>query len=75
MRTVQLACVVVLAVLLGLALASPLDLGYGGVYNSPEANAYWARRFGGLFGGSSSRASSLRALQVRRNLGFLTEKL
>jgi len=27
---------------------SPLDLGYGGVYDSPEANAYWARRFGGF---------------------------
>ena len=34
----------------------------GGVYNSPEANAYWARRFGSLFGGSSS--GGLRQLQV-----------
>jgi len=54
-----------------LSIASPLDLGYGGVYNSPEANAYWARRFGGIFGGQSglravmesinSQASSNRA--------------
>ena len=29
--------------------SSPLDLGFGGVYNSPEANAYWARRFGTNF--------------------------
>merc|ERR1712142_1297949 len=45
--------------------AAPLDLGYGGVYNSPEANAYWARRFGSLFGGSSS--GGLRQLQERIN--------
>merc|ERR1712029_45157 len=31
-------------------MGSPLQGGYGGVYNSPEANAYWARRFGGIFG-------------------------
>jgi len=45
------------------ALSLPLDLGYGGVYNSPAANAYWARRFPGLGG----QASSLRALQERIN--------
>jgi hypothetical protein len=38
----------------------------GGVYNSPEANAYWARRFGSLFGGRSGGGSSLRSLQVRK---------
>ena len=31
------------------AKSTPLDLGFGGVYNSPEANAYWARRFGTNF--------------------------
>ena len=33
----------------------------GGVYNSPEANAYWARRFGGIFG---SNLQGLRSLQA-----------
>jgi len=47
--------------------AAPLDLGFGGVYNSPEANAYWARRFGSLFGGSSSGGGGLRQLQERIN--------
>ncbi len=33
----------------------PLDLGFGGVYNSPEANAYWERRFGrGFFSNLAS---------------------
>ena len=32
----------------------------GGVFNSPEANNYWARRFGNGFGGFTG----LRALQV-----------
>ena len=32
-----------------LATSTPLDLGYGGVYDSPEANEYWARRFGSDF--------------------------
>ena len=36
----------------------------GGVYNSPEANDYWARRFGGLFGGQIGALGSLRNLQV-----------
>ena len=39
----------------------------GGVYNSPEANAYWARRFGSLFGGSGS-SGGLRQLQVNQIL-------
>uniref|UniRef100_A0A0K2UJ41 Uncharacterized protein n=1 Tax=Lepeophtheirus salmonis TaxID=72036 RepID=A0A0K2UJ41_LEPSM len=29
------------------------NLGNGGVFNSPEANAYWKQRFGSNFGGSS----------------------
>ena len=50
---------------MAISLASPLALGFGGVYNSPEANLYWARRFPGLFGGSSAGGmGGLRALQV-----------
>lgn len=38
-----------------LAASLPLDLGRGGVYNSPEANAYWERRFGrGFFSNLAS---------------------
>ena len=33
----------------------------GGVYNSPEANAYWARRFGGIFGENLSGLAALQA--------------
>jgi len=43
------------------SLASPLQLGYGGVYSSPEANAYWARRFGGVFGENLSGLAALQA--------------
>jgi len=43
------------------SLASPLQLGYGGVYNSPEANAYWARRFSGVFGENLSGLAALQA--------------
>ena len=39
---------VCIVVLMSITLSSclPLDLGFGGVFNSPEANAYWERRFG-----------------------------
>ena len=39
---------VCLVVLMSITLSScqPLNLGFGGVFNSPEANAYWERRFG-----------------------------
>merc|ERR1711976_122471 len=43
------------------SLASPLQLGYGGVYNSPAASAYWARRFGGIFGENLSGLAALQA--------------
>jgi len=33
----------------------------GGVYNSPEANAYWARRFSGVFGENLSGLAALQA--------------
>merc|ERR1711997_164913 len=39
---------VCLVVLMSITLSSclPLDLGFGGVFKSPEADAYWERRFG-----------------------------
>ena len=46
-----------LVALMAVTLVSclPLDLGFGGVYDSPEANAYWARRFGrGFFSNLAS---------------------
>ena len=48
---------VCLVVLISITLSSciPLDLGFGGVYNSPDANAYWERRFGrGFFANLAS---------------------
>ena len=41
----ETVCIVVL-MSITLSTCSPLFLGLGGVYNSPEANAYWERRFG-----------------------------
>ena len=46
----------------------------GGVYNSPEANAYWARRFGGAFGENLSGLAALQAkidAQASANRGHL----
>merc|ERR1712203_717492 len=39
---------VCLVVLMSITLSSclPLDLGFGGVFKNPEADAYWERRFG-----------------------------
>merc|ERR1712062_833603 len=50
-----------------LSIASPLDLGYGGVYDSPEANAYWARRFGGIFGGQVGLRSIMENINNQAN--------
>ena len=33
----------------------------GGVYNSPAANEYWARRFGGIFGDNFRGLAALQA--------------
>jgi len=44
-----LLVVALIALTYNLAFASPLDLGNGGVFNSPEAQEYWATRFGGGF--------------------------
>ena len=53
------------------ALALPLDGGYGGVYNSPEANAYWARRFGsGFLKSSQSKSGITNIKNVNRVASF-----
>jgi len=46
---ILLSIMLIWQIILQTAKALPLDGGYGGVYNSPEANAYWARRFGAGF--------------------------
>jgi len=51
---VSLACV---------CYAAPMDLGAGGVYDSPMATDYYVRQFGFLFGGGRSGLYGLKALQ------------
>ena len=43
---IMLALVLMLQIILRTASTFPVDGGYGGVYDSPEANEYWARRLG-----------------------------
>ena len=58
--------IIVTFMTLGLAFASPLDLGRGGVYNSPAAQDYWARRFGrGFFTNLAS---------IQRNINTVAEQ-
>lgn len=48
MKLLLVAASSVLVVLIALSLVQPsngLFLGQGGVYNSPEAQAYWNRRY------------------------------
>jgi hypothetical protein len=45
------------------SLISSLDLGRGGVYDSPSAQDYWIKRFGFMFGGGRSGMKGIRALQ------------
>ena len=42
-----------------------MEVGAGGVWDSPMATDYWVKRFGFLWGGGSSGVSGLRAIQVR----------
>ena len=55
--------IIVTLMVLSLASASPLDLGRGGVYNSPAAQEYWNRRFGSGF--LSNLASIQRGIDAR----------
>merc|ERR1712200_397317 len=57
-----LASVVVVVVMLG--LVSGMDVGKGGVYDSPMAQDYYVKRFGFMFGGGRSGMYGLKALQA-----------
>ena len=55
------------------AESTPLDLGFGGVYNSPEANAYWERRFGTNFFGSLRPNNDNAAQNTKTGLNTISE--
>merc|ERR1712109_222769 len=57
-----LASVVVVVVMAG--LVSGMDVGKGGVYDSPMAQDYYVKRFGFMFGGGRSGMYGLKALQA-----------
>ena len=57
-----LASVVVAVVMVG--LVSGMDVGKGGVYDSPMAQDYYVKRFGFMFGGGRSGMYGLKALQA-----------
>ena len=50
--------------LCSVSLARGMEIGAGGVWNSPMATDYWVKRFGFMWGGGSSGMSGLKALQV-----------
>merc|ERR1719193_2568577 len=54
--------VVVVVTLAG--LVSGMDVGKGGVYDSPMAQDYYVKRFGFMFGGGRSGMYGLKALQA-----------
>merc|ERR1711910_162953 len=51
-------------VLLTAGLVSGMDVGKGGVYDSPMAQDYYVKRFGFMFGGGRSGMYGLKALQA-----------
>merc|ERR1711899_566393 len=57
-----LASVVVVMVMAG--CVSGMDVGKGGVYDSPMAQDYYVKRFGFMFGGGRSGMYGLKALQA-----------
>merc|ERR1712241_1022911 len=57
-----LASVVAVVVMVG--LVSGMDVGKGGVYDSPMAQDYYVKRFGFMFGGGRSGMYGLKALQA-----------
>merc|ERR1711899_693714 len=57
-----LASVVVMVVMGG--CVSGMDVGKGGVYDSPMAQDYYVKRFGFMFGGGRSGMYGLKALQA-----------
>ena len=56
-------CLFVLLACVAALNALPLDLGNGGVYDNPEANAYWEKRFGrGFFSNLASIQKNINSL-------------
>jgi len=53
-----------LLMLLGVSVARSMEIGAGGVWDSPMATDYWVKRFGFMWGGGSSGMSGLKALQT-----------
>ena len=51
-------------VLVTAGLVSGMDVGKGGVYDSPMAQDYYVKRFGFMFGGGRSGMYGLKALQA-----------
>jgi len=45
------------------SLTAAMDIGAGGVYDSPMATDYYVRQFGFMFGGGRSGVFGLKALQ------------
>ena len=71
MFVILLSVLLIWQFVLRTAQTLPLDGGYGGVYNSPEANAYWARRFGtGFLKSSQSRNAITKIKNVNRVASF-----
>ena len=48
----------------GVSVARGMEIGAGGVWDSPMATDYWVKRFGFMWGGGSSGMSGLKAMQV-----------
>ena len=54
--------------LLGVSVAGAMEIGAGGVWDSPMATDYWVKRFGFMWGGGNSGMSGLKALRVSYHL-------
>jgi len=53
-----------LVMLWGVSVARGMEIGAGGVWDSPMATDYWVKRFGFMWGGGSSGMSGLKAMQT-----------
>ena len=54
--------------LLGVSVVRGMEIGAGGVWDSPMATDYWVKRFGFMWGGGNSGMSGLKALRVSYHL-------
>merc|ERR1739840_11962 len=60
----KMKLLLVMVVTLASGLVSGMDVGKGGVYDSPMAQDYYVKRFGFMFGGGRSGMYGLKALQA-----------